>query len=59
MTRENSLTFKDGRVRPLSETIHVVEVKMDSVPGMRTHWVMVFSFLYWKTQGYEHKQNIS
>lgn len=36
MTRENSVTFKDGRVRPLPETIHVVEVKMDSVPGMST-----------------------
>lgn len=59
MIRENSLTFKDGRVRPLPETIQVADIRMDSVPRMRIHRVMVFSLLYRKTQGYEHKQNIS
>lgn len=48
--RENSLTFKDDRVRLLPETIQVADIGIDSVPGMRTCRVMVFSFLYGKTQ---------
>lgn len=31
MIRENSLTFKDGRVKPLPETIQVADIGMDSV----------------------------